>query len=98
MELNLTKKEFDQQKIVKRAFVNGFALVTPYLYIAPALIFFGLFLAYPVYFALKLSFYDWNGLTGLDKIKFIGLANYQELVTDKLFWLSFWNTIKFSIA
>jgi ABC-type sugar transport system permease subunit len=98
MELTLTKKEFDRKKAVKGTLQRLFAWLAPYLYIAPAMIFFSLFLAYPVYFALKLSFYDWNGLTGLDHIKFIGLSNYQELVGDKLFWLSFWNTVKFSVV
>ena len=77
---------------------RGVGFATPYLYIAPAMIFFGLFLAYPVYFSLKLSFYEWNGMTGLDRIEYIGLANYQELISDKLFWLSFWNTVKLAIA
>jgi len=74
------------------------SIVSPYFYIAPALIFFALFLAFPVYFAVKLSFYDWNGLSGLNSMKFIGLNNYKELIRDQLFWLSLKNTALFSIV
>jgi ABC-type sugar transport system permease subunit len=72
--------------------------ISPYLYIAPALIFFALFLAYPVYFAIKLSFHDWNGMTGLDAMKYVGLANYKELLSDNLFWLALRNTAIFTVV
>lgn len=70
----------------------------PYLYVAPALVFFALFLAYPVYFALMLSLHQWNGMTGMDGIRYIGLANFEELLTDRLFWLSMKNTFVFAIV
>ena len=74
------------------------AATVPYLYVAPALIFFALFLAYPVYFALKLSFHEWNGLTSIDQMDYVGLANFKELLSDRLFWLSLKNTVLFAIV
>jgi ABC-type sugar transport system permease subunit len=74
------------------------ASTTPYLYIAPAFIFFALFLAYPIYFALRLSLHQWNGLTGIDGMRYIGLANFEELLTDRLFWLSMKNTALFAVV
>jgi len=72
--------------------------IIPYLYIAPAFIFFALFLAYPVYFALRLSLHQWNGMTGFDGMRYIGLANFEELLTDRLFWLSMKNTALFAVV
>lgn len=50
-----------------------------YLYVAPALLVFGLFLLWPIIRAVWLSFYDWDGL-GLGT--FVGLQNYAEVLTD----------------
>jgi ABC-type sugar transport system permease subunit len=76
MELTVRRKGSDRKEAFMEALHRGVGFATPYLYITPAMIFFVLFLAYPVYFSLKLSFYEWNGLTGKDKIKYVGLANY----------------------
>ena len=84
--------------LMKTGWQKFTAFIAPYLYVAPALIFFALFLAYPVYFALRLSFYNWNGLTSIDSMQYVGLANYRELLTDRLFWLSLKNTILFAIV
>jgi multiple sugar transport system permease protein len=35
----------------------------------------------PTIASVVLSFTSWNGIGGLDKIKFVGLKNYQDLVT-----------------
>lgn len=50
-----------------------------YLYIAPALVVFSLFLLAPLGYAIWLSFYDWDGL-GLGT--WVGLDNYVAVFTD----------------
>jgi multiple sugar transport system permease protein len=63
---------------------------TSYLFILPNLIGVLVFLAFPVLFALYMSFTEWDILTSP---KFIGLDNYINLFTnDDLFWTSLWNS------
>lgn len=50
-----------------------------YLYAAPALLVFGLFLLWPIVRAVWLSFFEWDGL-GLGT--FVGLDNYAAVLTD----------------
>lgn len=50
-----------------------------YLYVAPALLVFGLFLLWPIARAVWLSLFEWDGL-GLGV--FVGLDNYVEVLTD----------------
>jgi len=50
-----------------------------YLYVAPALLVFGLFLLAPLAYAVQLSFFEWDGL-GLGT--WVGLDNYVAVFTD----------------
>jgi len=49
-----------------------------YLFILPALFFFGLYVVYPVIDTIYLSFFEWNGLSPI-KIP-VGLRNYIEVL------------------
>jgi raffinose/stachyose/melibiose transport system permease protein len=51
-----------------------------YLYLLPALVVYAAFLLYPLLRSVQLSFYDWDGLT---LGRWVGLANYREVVTDE---------------
>jgi raffinose/stachyose/melibiose transport system permease protein len=51
--------------------------ITPYLFLAPALIWYICFLVYPMYQSLMISFMDWDGLSA--NIKFVGLDNYRMI-------------------
>jgi raffinose/stachyose/melibiose transport system permease protein len=50
-----------------------------YLYIAPAFLVFGCFMAWPLLRALWLSLYEWDGLS---VGTWVGLDNYREVVTN----------------
>jgi raffinose/stachyose/melibiose transport system permease protein len=50
-----------------------------YLYLLPAFAVFATFVLYPLYRAIYISFYDWDGLT---VGTWTGLENYKEVVTD----------------
>lgn len=64
--------------------------ISPYLYILPALFLLLLFRLIPIVMSFLISFFDW-GITGTGK--FIGLANYAEMMKDKVFWQSLMNTV-----
>ena len=49
----------------------------PYLFLAPALIWYLLFLVYPMYQSLVISFMDWDGLS--PNIRYVGLENYRRI-------------------
>ncbi|MEG8947123.1 carbohydrate ABC transporter permease [Rosettibacter firmus] len=64
----------------------------PYLFVAPYIIHFLLFVGFPVGFSIYLTFHDWNIISPME---FIGLANYERLFNDTLFWKSLKNTLIF---
>jgi multiple sugar transport system permease protein len=65
--------------------------LTPYLFLLPGLMLFGLFILYPIVQAAQMSFYDWNILRG-SASEFIGLHNYIRAFQDDRFWLSLSNS------
>ncbi|MFE7044859.1 carbohydrate ABC transporter permease [Streptomyces atratus] len=60
----------------------------PYLLIMPAVLGFAIFKAYPIADSLWISLTTGNG----DDRHFTGLANYQRLLDDPLFWTALRNT------
>lgn len=50
-----------------------------YLYLLPALLVYGAFVLLPLGHSVLLSFYEWDGIT---EGTWIGLSNYQDLITD----------------
>jgi alpha-glucoside transport system permease protein len=61
--------------------------VRPWLFIGPALLFLTIYLIYPVFETLRLSFYDKYGTT------FVGVNNYVWALTDDTFWRSALNNV-----
>ena len=57
----------------------------------PTFILYAIFVIYPIFNMIGLSFVKWNGVLG--KKTFYGLQNYKILFQDAQFWLSFKNTI-----
>ncbi len=64
----------------------------PYLLVSPYLLFVLVFVLFPVFFSLYLTFHKWNIIAPM---KFIGLENYTRLFSDRLFWKAIGNTLKF---
>ncbi|TSB45116.1 sugar ABC transporter permease [Alkalicoccobacillus porphyridii] len=60
-----------------------------YLFISPFFILFMIFGLFPILFSLYLSFHSWSGL---GEMTFIGLAQFQYLITEPTFWRSVGNT------
>jgi raffinose/stachyose/melibiose transport system permease protein len=53
---------------------------TPYLFIAPALVWYLIFLVYPMAYSFVISFFTWDGLSA--KMTFIGFGNYAKIFFD----------------
>ncbi len=66
---------------------------------APALTAIVLFFVFPALASLVLSFTDFDiyALADLDNLRFIGLGNYQQLLTNPLFWQAMRNTLWFVV-
>ena len=66
------------------------------LFYAPALLLFGVFVVFPLFEGIRISFTNWNGY--LPNYKYVGFANYQRLFTDPYFPSVFWNTILYGFG
>jgi multiple sugar transport system permease protein len=66
--------------------------LSPFLYLAPFLLFFIVFEIYPIFQGLYVSLTRWDLAT---PPRFIGLANYAGLLRDTLFWTALRNTSLF---
>lgn len=64
------------------------------LFLLPFLVLYLLFMLYPFFRGIYMSFFDWALLKGKE---FIGLDNYIKIFSDPEFYRSLWNTVKFVI-
>ncbi|MEU6718738.1 sugar ABC transporter permease [Nonomuraea sp. NPDC046802] len=64
---------------------------SPYLYIAPFFLLFGLLGMFPLLYTAYVSLTDWNLLDS--NREWVGLANYAELLADDYFWNALFNTV-----
>ncbi|MGA9381657.1 MAG: sugar ABC transporter permease [Phormidium sp.] len=71
--------------------------LTPYLFLLPAIILLGLTVIWPALQAFYLSFtrYEYDITQGPE---WIGLANFQRLIADKIFWQTLRNTLIYLIG
>ncbi|HTO12572.1 MAG TPA: sugar ABC transporter permease [Candidatus Binatia bacterium] len=70
--------------------------LTPYLFLLPGLLLFGVFRLYPLLDGLRLSFT--NARLGRAQYAWVGLANYARLLDDTRFHTSLWNTAFYTLA
>jgi ABC-type sugar transport system permease subunit len=68
---------------------------TPWLFLAPFLLTFGTFIAWPVVRSLMLAF---EQTFGPKTTVFVGTLNFRFLVHDPLFWTAVGNTLVFTVA
>jgi cellobiose transport system permease protein len=64
---------------------------SPYLYIAPFFILFALVGLFPLIYTFVVSLFDWHLLKGQGE--FVGLQNFTEVLQDRFFWNSLFNTV-----
>jgi raffinose/stachyose/melibiose transport system permease protein len=80
-----------EQQSAARA--NG-ATVTNYFYLAPAVLMVVVFVYYALFFNAEASLYDWDGISR-DRY-FIGIENFQEILSDRTFLQALVNTLIWS--
>ena len=78
----------------KSLFSKILTAMRPYLMVAPAMAVFGVFILYPIFYMIYLSFFDWN-LIG--EMKYIGLENYTDMLSDKDFWQVLGNSVYYMV-
>lgn len=61
-----------------------------FFFLAPAVVIFCIYVIYPIFSSIFLSFYDWDGVS--DKV-FVGLQNYQELFQADTFYIALKNNL-----
>ena len=64
---------------------------SPYAYVAPFFILFGLIGLFPLAYTLVVSLFDWDLLKGQGD--FVGLDNFVSVLGDRFFWNSIFNTL-----
>jgi multiple sugar transport system permease protein len=65
------------------------------IFLLPNFLGFLIFILLPVLASFGLSFTKWDLL---GEINFVGLANYQNLISDSTFWKVLWNTIYYTLG
>jgi multiple sugar transport system permease protein len=69
--------------------------LTPYLFIAPNLMLFTVFVFFPLLYAAYISVHQWSLI---DTPEFVAAKNYTRLVSDGQFWQALKNTVIYSVA
>jgi ABC-type sugar transport system permease subunit len=69
--------------------------VAPWLFLAPFLVLFAVFTAYPLGRAVPLAF---EQTYGPGASRFVGLENFRALFADPLFWRALWNTVVYVLT
>jgi len=67
----------------------------PYLMVSPYLLHLMVFAAFPVVFSIVLTFFNWNIISPME---WNGLGNWKHVISDRLFWKSILNTLKFLVV
>ncbi len=64
--------------------------LAPWLFLAPGLAMFAVYVIIPIFQSLSISFYDWDGL---GEAVYVGTDNYVELIDDEAFYISLKNNV-----
>ncbi len=70
--------------------------LTAYGFLSPALILMSIFMLYPIGYTIYLSFFRWDALS--THLTYVGLVNYQQMLTDQELHQVVWNTFVFTIT
>jgi multiple sugar transport system permease protein len=70
------------------------ARLTPWLFMAPGLILFTIYVMLPISQSIQISLYEWDGLS---PASYVGFANYVELIDDDQFYTALWNNVRWLV-
>ncbi|MDG1458998.1 MAG: sugar ABC transporter permease [Pseudoprimorskyibacter sp.] len=73
--------------------------ITPILFLLPGLLFFSVYVVFPIFQSFYISTFEWNGLGELEEQgRYVGLQNYHELFYyDRNFEISLWNNVRWLV-
>ena len=84
----------DEKEVVKmKKYKISMRNISPYVYLVPSLLIFGIFLFYPFFKTIYLSLYKTNKM-GQARL-FVGFGNYKDLLTSPSFYNSLIVTVEF---
>lgn len=64
--------------------------LAPWLFLAPGMFMFAIYVIFPIFQSVSLSFYEWDGL---GEATYVGTSNYVELMDDDDFYTSLKNNV-----
>ncbi len=80
---------------VRRSRRLGAHSLTPFFFLILPLLLYGVWVIGPMFYSVWMSFTNADGLSRQD---WVGLANYQRLLDDDIFWTSFFNNVRWLVA
>ena len=84
------------QKKSKRKGLPPFGLYMVLPVLGAAVLFYGVFLVFPICYAIAGSFFEWNPIHRV--FNFISLENYHDALAYSLTWTSLFNSIYFAVV
>ncbi|TDD23524.1 carbohydrate ABC transporter permease [Nonomuraea diastatica] len=75
--------------------IPGQRWYTPYLFVIPALVLFGVFFAWPAITAIQLSFLEYDVVS---QPVFVGVENFTRIAGDGRFWTALLNSLLFLVG
>jgi len=85
----------DDRPPVRRSLRQRFSLAayrgSPYAYVAPFFLLFGLTGLFPLIYTVNVAVHEWDLLKGQGE--FVGMGNFVEILGDAMFWNSIGNTL-----
>jgi cellobiose transport system permease protein len=92
MTSTLTRPVAEKPALTRKQRLTRFDVkASPYIYVAPFFLLFGLVGLFPLIFTFVVSLREWDLLKGPGE--WVGFANFAAVLGDKFFWNSIFNTI-----
>lgn len=73
--------------------VDGYKWWIPWLFLLPTIVSVAVFLVVPLVAGLAIAFANWNVVSGIGGIEWVGFSNFVELFQDDMFWSSAGRTL-----
>ncbi|PMH46689.1 sugar ABC transporter permease [Vibrio sp. 10N.286.49.B3] len=87
---SLVKERYPENRLPSAKKKRSRIKIAPWLFLTPAIIVFSIYVVYPIFDSIALSFYQWDGL---GEKRWVGLGNYQELFDSAAFYTSLKNNL-----
>lgn len=70
--------------------------IAPYVFVLPGFLFYMMVTFIPAIIGIGLSFTNWTIIS--PKFRWVGLRNYERMLSDELFWTSLKNTFSYAVG